>query len=349
MASIEIKVIREKYPGLTDQELAAIYAKDKGYSVIVRYKSSENGEYNNFGLCKSPDETVAYKNSPYCHDTEIIYDSRNNAETDKNNKEGEAATIRFQCPQCSKTLEGKESWAGLELQCPSCNSPVVVPDKRQETNHLPETVPEILGKTERIGQKEESRPITEYITTETLKPFGNRRRLAQYGKYLSFHDHDAALEYFNDWKAISLEFPPSRVVEIHFVQFNDTFWQPEGYGIIHPEEGKEDDILNQWANKCKGMLNGPAHRPTNYGSNEYNDVKSWIHRVLDWHIIAPSDYFDNPSKYAECLVDWDPSHQAVSTPNSDGKIPCGSCGRLILQQTAQRTGGVCMPCFKVLG
>jgi uncharacterized Zn-finger protein len=76
MASVRISIIRAKFPGKTDAELAAAYAAEAGYHVIVRYRSGNSREYDNFGCCMSDEELEGYLRSPYCHDAEIVYDRR---------------------------------------------------------------------------------------------------------------------------------------------------------------------------------------------------------------------------------------------------------------------------------
>jgi len=99
--------------------------------------------------------------------------------------------------------------------------------------------------------------------------------------------------------------PPPCVVEIQLVQFNETFGPVERYGIIHPDPGREMDAIEQWSRKCKGKLNSPHHRPSNFGSNFYSDIETWIYTILDWCIFLPEDYSDSSLKYGEFLADSD--------------------------------------------
>jgi len=73
MGSIGIKILRAKFPGQTDAEIAAAYAAEAGYHAIVRYKRAGSTEYTNFGCCMSDEEVEGYLRSPYCHDAEIVY------------------------------------------------------------------------------------------------------------------------------------------------------------------------------------------------------------------------------------------------------------------------------------
>jgi hypothetical protein len=77
MASIRISSTREEYPGKNDSEIAAALAEKSGYLAVVRYKSSAVGDnFTDFGLCRTEAEIRGYMTSPYCHDVEVLYDSR---------------------------------------------------------------------------------------------------------------------------------------------------------------------------------------------------------------------------------------------------------------------------------
>lgn len=76
MTSVNLYNKRKEYPDKSDEEIAQLLAQEYGYVAIVRYKSDPSGDYNNFGCCSSVEKLEGYKNSPYCHDTEIIYDIR---------------------------------------------------------------------------------------------------------------------------------------------------------------------------------------------------------------------------------------------------------------------------------
>jgi hypothetical protein len=74
MGSLRIDLLREKYPGMTDVEIAGSIALKEGYSTIVRYKSIPEREYNSFGCCMTDKEVIGYFTSSACHEVEIIYD-----------------------------------------------------------------------------------------------------------------------------------------------------------------------------------------------------------------------------------------------------------------------------------
>jgi len=76
MASIGIKTVREEYPGKTDQEAAAIIAREGGYDIVVRYKLFPDGPYSNFGLCRTQQEADLYFDNRNLHDVEAIYGRR---------------------------------------------------------------------------------------------------------------------------------------------------------------------------------------------------------------------------------------------------------------------------------
>jgi hypothetical protein len=72
MGSLNIDFLRKRFLGKTDKEVAAALAAEDGYYVIVQYKSSAGGDYNNFGCCMTDEEVAGYFNSPYCHAVEIV-------------------------------------------------------------------------------------------------------------------------------------------------------------------------------------------------------------------------------------------------------------------------------------
>lgn len=76
MASYPIAPERLEFPGKTDEQIASALAHKYGYVAVVRYKSSASSDYDHFGCCKHDYEVEGYFNSPYCHDTEAIYDGR---------------------------------------------------------------------------------------------------------------------------------------------------------------------------------------------------------------------------------------------------------------------------------
>jgi len=78
MGSLDIN--RYEHPGKSDAEIAEYMAKKSGYIAVVRYKKFRNSpEFTNFGTCQIMEELHGYLGSPFCHDTEIIYDGRSTA------------------------------------------------------------------------------------------------------------------------------------------------------------------------------------------------------------------------------------------------------------------------------
>lgn len=73
MASISIDIVRDEYPGMSDEEAARAFAKKNGYAVVVRYKHPSSSEYTHFGLCRSPEDASGYLNNTNCKDPEVIY------------------------------------------------------------------------------------------------------------------------------------------------------------------------------------------------------------------------------------------------------------------------------------
>lgn len=77
MGSLQLGHLRIKYPDESDAKIAEIIAKDGGYIVIVRYKNTLSAsDFTDFGTCVTEEEVQGYFSSPYCHDTEIVYDIR---------------------------------------------------------------------------------------------------------------------------------------------------------------------------------------------------------------------------------------------------------------------------------
>src|SRR2546422_975289 len=42
------------------------------------------------------------------------------------------ADLKFNCPQCSQLISCDELWTGQEIQCPTCQAPLLVPAKPAE-------------------------------------------------------------------------------------------------------------------------------------------------------------------------------------------------------------------------
>jgi len=79
MASYPISEERTRFPGKTDLEIALALSHEYGYLVIVRYKSTPPSDFDHFGCCSNDYQVKGYFDSPYCHDTEILYDGRKSA------------------------------------------------------------------------------------------------------------------------------------------------------------------------------------------------------------------------------------------------------------------------------
>ena len=61
MPSFGISVLRSMYKCDTDAELAAACAQKNGYVSVIRYRSSSNViEHDNFGCCRTVQETANY-------------------------------------------------------------------------------------------------------------------------------------------------------------------------------------------------------------------------------------------------------------------------------------------------
>lgn len=119
MGSLNIQTMRDECPGKPDDEAARAFAKKNGYIAIVRYKNSASAaDFTNIGTCKMEDEIRAYLSSPYCHDTEVIYDGRATAL-----RITEDLILRGHCELCGKqaTRESLQLMAGNDFYiCPKC-------------------------------------------------------------------------------------------------------------------------------------------------------------------------------------------------------------------------------------
>ncbi len=119
MGSLNIQRMRSEYPGKTDAEAGKAFAQKYGYIAIVRYKNSSSAsDFTNIGTCRWEDEIRGYLNSPYCHDTEILYDGRFTAL-----RITEDLILRGHCELCGKraTQESLQLMAGNDFYiCPKC-------------------------------------------------------------------------------------------------------------------------------------------------------------------------------------------------------------------------------------
>lgn len=77
MGSLGLYNLRKEYPGKSDEEIARLLADKYGYVAVVRYKNSpDSSDFTNLGCCGTQDKLDGYFSSPYCHNTEIVYDGR---------------------------------------------------------------------------------------------------------------------------------------------------------------------------------------------------------------------------------------------------------------------------------
>ena len=76
MSSLSLFNLREQYSGLSEEDIAKTLAEKYQYVAIVRYKNQPDGPFTNFGCCDTQEKLDSYFESPYCHDTELIYDGR---------------------------------------------------------------------------------------------------------------------------------------------------------------------------------------------------------------------------------------------------------------------------------
>jgi hypothetical protein len=112
MGSISIEEILKSYPGKSEAEAAAAYAREYGYVVIVKYRKSPAAEFDNFGCCSKYDQLKGYFDSPYCYDTEVVYDSKNDPE----------GYQEIKCPQCNYPLTVKK--VVTETTCGICSAKI---------------------------------------------------------------------------------------------------------------------------------------------------------------------------------------------------------------------------------
>jgi hypothetical protein len=79
--SSSIQSMRERCPGKSDTDAARLYALRYGYAAIIRYKSTpEANGFTTIACCPHEDQVAEVFKSPYCHNAERIYDSRNDPE-----------------------------------------------------------------------------------------------------------------------------------------------------------------------------------------------------------------------------------------------------------------------------
>ena len=76
MATIDISYAKKRYPGMTEEEMAAAMAEENGYVVVVRYKLRPGKPYECFGVCWTYEEADGYLRAPHLTDVEVIYDRR---------------------------------------------------------------------------------------------------------------------------------------------------------------------------------------------------------------------------------------------------------------------------------
>lgn len=150
MGSIGLNYLRSENPGLSDQQIAAKLADEHGYILVLRYKSSPDGDYNNLATCQTDEEAAASTNSPYCHDVEVLVDRRAQSlritadlilmgscqrcgrETTEASLTLMAGNDFYCCPQCA-TMFCENCYPHLPLtdghqgygMCPQCNQQVI--------------------------------------------------------------------------------------------------------------------------------------------------------------------------------------------------------------------------------
>jgi len=77
MGSFNIEQMRKEYPGKSDAEAAKAFAEHEGAIAIVRYKNdASESDFTDIATCRTAEDIKRYFASPYCHQTEIIYDGR---------------------------------------------------------------------------------------------------------------------------------------------------------------------------------------------------------------------------------------------------------------------------------
>ena len=77
MGSLGLYNLRKEYQRKSDEEIARLLADKYGYVAVVRYKNSpDSSDFTNLGCCGTQDKLDGYFSSPYCHNTEIVYDGR---------------------------------------------------------------------------------------------------------------------------------------------------------------------------------------------------------------------------------------------------------------------------------
>jgi hypothetical protein len=119
MGSFELDPIRKEYPGKSDQEIASILAQKYAYIAVVRYKNAHaRSDFSNIGTCTTEADIRGYMTSPYCHETELIYDARSALF-----KINAAYVLDGHCATCFRvtTRESLQLAAGNDFYfCPKC-------------------------------------------------------------------------------------------------------------------------------------------------------------------------------------------------------------------------------------
>ncbi len=149
MSSLSLFYLRQDHPGKSDEEIARMLAEKYRCVAVVRYKSSADGDYTNIGCCDTRESMDNYFNSPFCHDTQILYDARQKsllitkelilgAACDLCGKSAGAAALqlhagddyyvcscgRFFCDQCYLSRLPLTNPAGGYGMCPVCKREV---------------------------------------------------------------------------------------------------------------------------------------------------------------------------------------------------------------------------------
>ncbi len=112
MATIDISYAKERYPGMTEEEVAAAMAKEDGYVVVVRYKLRPGKPYECFGVCWTYEEADAYLRAQHLTDVEVVYDRRR--------AEREPPKVTHNAQNISRSIVFGESGQASEPCCWNC-------------------------------------------------------------------------------------------------------------------------------------------------------------------------------------------------------------------------------------
>lgn len=157
---------------------------------------------------------------------------------------------------------------------------------KRSFNHLAETTEDLHKELVNNVQRRMKNSML-----QNLRPGGNKLRLSTKCKIILFEEKNGATNCYNELISKAFLNPPSRIIEIMLVSMIDSFNNTEKYAVIYPL----DKILEDWK-----VNSGQTIKELSY-----NDVITSIKSVIDWNILLPMEFSENPEKYKNILLDDD--------------------------------------------